>query len=102
MIQVQAVTLLFLPLLTENIMIQTMKKTIALQPNWKDNNYEGYADYISKTVAVQKVLTDLFMSNDLEVISLTVDLAVTVKQVEQESTERLDSSFWVDLATGKI
>jgi len=78
---------------------QTVTKTIKLLPNWKDNNFEGYAAYISQAHSLQKTLASLFVNDDVEVVSLDATYSLVLKEKEQE--EVMDTSFWVDLAIGK-
>jgi hypothetical protein len=79
---------------------QTVTKTIKLLPNWKDNNFEGYAEYIAQANALQKTLASLFVNDDVEIVSLDTTISVTLKEKEQKET--LDTSFWVDVATGEF
>lgn len=79
---------------------QTLTKKISLPKNWKDNNYEGYAKYVQSATNVSKVLSALLVSDKVEVVSLEYDITVNLRAVQEEPQEKLDDSFWVDVATG--
>ena len=82
--------------------IQTMKKKISLEPNWRDNNYEGYASYVQQSASVNKTLASLMTSDVLDVVSIDVTLEITVKEKTTRKEEiELDSNFWLDVALEK-
>lgn len=84
--------------------IQTMQKKISLLPNWRDNNYEGYSNYISQMVSLNKTLASLMTSSNLDVVSLDVVVDVTVKEKKPEviePVEATDSNFWLNVALEK-
>ncbi len=84
--------------------IQTMQKKISLLPNWRENNYEGYANYITQMASLNKTLSSLMTSSNLDVVSLDVVVDVTVKEKKTEviePSESTDSNFWLDVALEK-
>lgn len=81
--------------------IQTMQKKISLEPNWRENNYEGYSNYISQMSSLNKTLSGLMVSSNLDVVSLDVVVSVTVKEKEIEKTPELDDNFWLNVALEK-
>ena len=81
--------------------IQTMQKKISLLPNWRENNYEGYSNYVSQMVSLNKTLAALMTSSNLEVVSLDVVVDVTVKEKEVDKSPELDDNFWLNVALEK-
>lgn len=81
--------------------IQTMQKKISLLPNWRENNYEGYSNYISQMVSLNKTLAALMTSSNLDVVSLDVVVDVTVKEKEVDKSPELDDNFWLNVALEK-
>ena len=78
--------------------IQTMQKKISLEPNWRDNNYEGYSSYISQMTSLNKTLSSLMTSSNLDVVSIDVTVDVTVKEKENKDVIGLDDNFWLQVA----
>ena len=81
--------------------IQTLQKKISLEPNWRDNNYEGYSNYISQMASLNKTLSGLMVSSNLDVVSLDVVVSIVVKEKETEKPLELDDGFWLDVALEK-
>lgn len=81
--------------------IQTLQKKISLEPNWRDNNYEGYSNYISQMSSLNKTLSGLMVSSNLDVVSLDVVVSIVVKEKEIEKSPELDDNFWLDVALEK-
>ena len=81
--------------------IQTMQKKISLLPNWRENNYEGYSNYVSQMVSLNKTLAALMTSSNLDVVSLDVVVDVTVKEKEVDNSPELDDNFWLNVALEK-
>lgn len=78
--------------------IQTMQKKISLLPNWRENNYEGYSNYVSQMVSLNKTLAALMTSSNLDVVSLDLVVDVTVKEKEVDKSPELDDNFWLNVA----
>ena len=78
-----------------------MQKKISLEPNWRENNYEGYSNYISQMSSLNKTLSGLMTSSNLDVVSLDVMVSVTVKEKEIEKSPKLDDNFWLNVALEK-
>ena len=87
--------------------LQTITKVIELKPFWQNNNFEGYTDYALEVAKTDKAISALFLSKELEVVSIRTTISINVKEKEKsnikvsKSNESLDIDFWVGLAQGK-
>lgn len=88
--------------------LQTLTKKIYLNEGWKDNNYQGYIDYIIQAKKTSDTLGGLFLSKEVEVVGIVNTLEITIKAKAKEvkgevkKEPDLNTDFWVDYATGKL
>lgn len=84
--------------------LQTLTKKIYLNEGWKDNNYQGYVDYIVQAKKTSDILGDLLTSKEVEVVGLvnTIEITIKAKDKEVKKEPDLNAEFWVDYATGKV
>lgn len=89
--------------------LQTLTKVVTLEPFWANNNYAGYSKYVKDVYNVEKTIASLFLSEDVEVVSIRTTVSINLKDKDKKedltstpkANEALDDSFWVDVATGK-
>ena len=78
----------------------TITKSVTLQPNWKDNEEQGFKDYLGEVYIANASISDLFENPNINVINMVVTMEITVEQVSDVVNEI--PLIPIDLTTSEI
>ena len=78
---------------------QTLTRKVVLDANWQDNNFEGLAKFTRDINSLNKIISNIAASKEVDVVTISLDVAITIKEAEKDG-ESLDTSFWINVAQG--
>lgn len=58
---------------------QIVNKKISLPEGWRDNNYEGYNNYVFEAHAIQKAISEMLTNESIDVVKIDMDINVHIK-----------------------
>lgn len=58
---------------------QIITKKVDLLPDWKDNEMEGFKEYLKGVYSANSAISDLFEDEQLDVVSMTTEMKVLVR-----------------------
>jgi hypothetical protein len=56
----------------------TITKSVTLQPNWKDNDNQGFKDYLDEVFKVNESVSSLFDDENVDVKTMTILMTIQV------------------------
>lgn len=86
----------------------TINRVVTLKPNWKDNDQQGFKEYLEEVYSTNSAISDLFENPGVNVISMTLNLSVTIESIEEVVNEiplvpvDLSVAEVVDIVSGDV
>lgn len=78
---------------------QTIKRIVKLQPDWKENDNQGFKDYLEEVFKVNQSISSLFEDEKVSVISMQIEMSV---EVEDFSIDNEIPLVPIDISTEEI